>query len=174
MPDSGQLHDHIRALDKGDDTARREALRSLRHYEEQEWAAAPVKLIRSLIESLHHHLLGEMNQPFIRLEVLTILGSLGPRSKHAVPQLIELLKEGVPDAVREAAATALGKIGSESMKRLSMRSENTQIVTTENSNRNGKPRTWELSRFAKIIQTSRRRDIESKCRGDLPKVRADS
>src|SRR6266568_3537022 len=114
MPDSGQLHDHIRALDKGYDTSRREALRSLRHYGEQEWAAAPVKLIRSLIESLQHHLLGEMNQPFIRLEVLTILGSLGPRSKPVIPQLIELLKEGVPDAVREAAATALGKIGSES------------------------------------------------------------
>jgi HEAT repeat protein len=36
---------------------------------------------------------------------------MGPLSKSAVPQLIDWLAEGVPDLVREAAASALGKIG---------------------------------------------------------------
>jgi HEAT repeat protein len=38
---------------------------------------------------------------------------VGPLSRSALPQLIELLHEGVPDPVREAAVIALGKIGQE-------------------------------------------------------------
>jgi len=54
-----------------------------------------------------------MRQTLVRQEVVTILGNLGCRSESAVPQLIELLKDGIPDGIREAAATALGKIGKE-------------------------------------------------------------
>ena len=54
-----------------------------------------------------------MKQPFAQKEVATILGNMGTRSKSALPQLMELLHEGVPDPVREAAVTALGKIGKE-------------------------------------------------------------
>jgi len=41
-----------------------------------------------------------------------IIGKIGPRAKAVVPQLIELLQEGVPDSTREEAAAALGKMGS--------------------------------------------------------------
>ena len=81
MPDSGQLHNHIRALDKGDDTARQQALRSLKHYGEEEWAAAPLKLIRTLVESLQHQLLSETNQPFIRQDVATSPSASSPQSQ---------------------------------------------------------------------------------------------
>jgi HEAT repeat protein len=36
---------------------------------------------------------------------------MGPRSKSALPRLIELLQDGVPNQVREGAVSALGKIG---------------------------------------------------------------
>jgi HEAT repeat protein len=45
--------------------------------------------------------------------VVTILSKMGPRAEQAIPQLIELLREGVPDGIRRTAATALGKIGRE-------------------------------------------------------------
>jgi hypothetical protein len=38
---------------------------------------------------------------------------MGSRAELAIPQLIELLKEDKPDGIREAAATALGKMGRE-------------------------------------------------------------
>src|SRR5262249_24922919 len=40
-----------------------------------------------------------------------LLGNMGPHSKSAIPQLIELLQDGISDSIREAAVTALGKIG---------------------------------------------------------------
>jgi HEAT repeat protein len=108
-----QLHKHILALDEGDDTLRREALQSLRHHDEQEWAAAPIEVSHSLVKALRGRLVNGMKQSFAQKEVVTILGNMGTRSKSAVPQLIELLHEGVPDPVRQAAVTALGKIGKE-------------------------------------------------------------
>ncbi len=113
MLDIPQLHKHILALADGDDTVRRQALQSLRHHDEQEWAAAPMEATHSLVEALKGQLLNGMKQPFAQKEAATILGNLGARSRSALPQLIELLHEGVPDLVREAAVTALGKIGKE-------------------------------------------------------------
>src|SRR5438552_13569096 len=113
MLDVRQLHKHILALDNGDDTLRRQALQSLRHHEEHEWAAAPIRVSQCLVKALQDQLLKEPKQPLAQKEVATILGNLGTRSKSVVPQLIELLHEGVPDAVRQAAVTALGKIGKE-------------------------------------------------------------
>jgi HEAT repeat protein len=111
MLDSRQLHKYILALDDGDDARRREALQSLRQHDEQEWADAPVEIIQSLVEALTRQLLDGTRAPFIRREAATVLGNIGPRSKSALPQLIELLRDGVPDPVREGAAIALGKIG---------------------------------------------------------------
>jgi HEAT repeat protein len=52
-----------------------------------------------------------MKSAFGRREMVTLLANLGPQSEAAVPELIELLTEGTPDAIRVAAALALGKIG---------------------------------------------------------------
>jgi HEAT repeat protein len=111
MLDLSQLHRHTRTLDSGDDTSRRQAINSLRDYGEQEWATAPLEVIHSLVESLQHQLLDGTKQISVRQLVVIVLGNMGPRSEPAVPQLIELLQEGVPDGIREAAAAALGKIG---------------------------------------------------------------
>jgi HEAT repeat protein len=111
MLDIDQLHLHIRALDTGDDTSRWQAIHSLKDHKEQEWATAPLAVTQLLVNSLHHHLVSGMKQTLLRRELVTILGNMGPRSETAIPQLIELLKEGNPDGLREAAATALGKMG---------------------------------------------------------------
>jgi HEAT repeat protein len=113
MLDLRQLHKHILALDDGDDTLRRQALQSLRDHDEQEWATAPMEVSDALVKVLQGQLLNGMKQPLAQKEVATILGNMGPRSKPALPQLIELLHEDVPGSLREAAVTALGKIGKE-------------------------------------------------------------
>src|SRR5258708_5172830 len=111
MLDAGQLRSHIKAIDKGDDASRRQALQSLKTHENKEWAEAPQDMVRTLIECLLHQLVNGLKPPFVHKEVAIILGNMGTRSKSAIPQLIELLSEGIPDPVRETAATALGKIG---------------------------------------------------------------
>src|SRR5262249_42758110 len=58
----------------------------------------------------------EANRPLIRQEIVHLLGSMGSRAGQAVPQLIELLEEGQPDGIREAAVVALGDIGCASTK----------------------------------------------------------
>ena len=113
MLDRGQLHKHVAALDKGDDASRRDAIQALRRHEERDWAAAPVGVCRALVVSLQQQLVGEGKPPVVLKDVATILGNMGPHSKAAVPQLIELLKEGVADPVRESAVIALGKFGAE-------------------------------------------------------------
>jgi HEAT repeat protein len=99
------------ALAKGDDAAQRQAIHFLRHVEPQEWAAAPVAVCRSVVASLQQQVLHGMKPPSVHREIATILGNMGPRSEAAVPQLIQLLQDGVPDSVRNAAAIALGNVG---------------------------------------------------------------
>jgi HEAT repeat protein len=111
MLDTGQLHQSIRALDQGDDTSRRQAIHSLKEYQENEWATVPIEVIQALVKALLHQLLGETQQTTARQELVTILGNMGSRAEPAIPQLIELLKEDNPDGIREAAAAALGKLG---------------------------------------------------------------
>src|SRR5713101_3326386 len=111
MLNSGELHQHIQTLDRGDDAARRQALHSLKAHGEQEWATAPAEAIHALVKSLTQQLAGGTKHTFLRQEVVTILGKMGPRSEPVIPQLVELLQEGNPDGLREAAAIALGKIG---------------------------------------------------------------
>src|SRR5262245_41793397 len=117
MLDLGQLRHHIKALNTGDKSFWQEAIRSLQGHEAQDWATAPLKVVGPLAESLRCHLTGSPARnglnfsPAFRQEVATLLGNIGPRSAPAVPQLIELLKGGNGEGVREAAATALGRIG---------------------------------------------------------------
>jgi HEAT repeat protein len=111
MLDSRQLHKYILSLDDGDDAQRRESLHSLRQHDELEWAAAPAEISDFLVKALTRQLLNRTRAPFIQKEVATVLGNIGSRSRTALPQLIELLRDGVPDSVREGAAIALGKIG---------------------------------------------------------------
>ncbi len=113
MLDLRQLRNDIQELDKGDEAACREVLHSLKEHEAQDWAAAPLPVIHSLVRSLQDQLRNGMKRPSARQEVATILGNIGARSEPAVPQLIELLQTRVPDSTCEAAATALGKIGKE-------------------------------------------------------------
>ncbi len=118
MLDLTQLQHDIQALTKGDEPSRREAIRSLKQHDEQEWAKAPLKLVQPLLEMLRNQIpkasSGEVKQPQVRQEIIVLLGNLGPRAEPAVGQLMDLLEPGVSDGVREAAATALGKIGKES------------------------------------------------------------
>ena len=113
MLDIPQLHQQILALKDGDDTLRRQTLQSLRNHDEKQWATAPIDVSHSLVKVLKGQLLNGSKQPFAQKEVATILGNMGTRSKSALPELIELLHEGVPDPVRQAAVIALGKIGKE-------------------------------------------------------------
>jgi HEAT repeat protein len=111
MLDLPQLQQHLRALDSGDDTLRRQALQDLRQHDEQAWAAAPTEAVDTLLKALTDQPRNGIKQPSAQKEAATILGNMGPRAQSAVPQLMDWLADGVSDAVREAAATALGKIG---------------------------------------------------------------
>jgi HEAT repeat protein len=113
MLDLPLLRQRILALDGGDETTRREALQSLRQLDEGEWATAPPEAVASLLKALTGVRPNGIKQPSAQKEAATILGNMGPRSRSAVPQLIDWLAGGVPDAVRDAAAAALGKIGKE-------------------------------------------------------------
>src|SRR5262245_31870718 len=107
MLDKHQLHKYTLALEDGDVAVRRQALQSLRETDEHEWTTAPLEASHSLVKALREQLLNGMTQPITQKDVATILGNMGPRGKSALPQLIELLHEGVPDPVREAAVTAV-------------------------------------------------------------------
>jgi hypothetical protein len=119
MLDLGQLRHHIKTLNTGDKSFWQEAIRSLKGHEAQDWATAPLKVVGPLVKSLRCQLTGSpagngLNfPPAFRQDVATLLGKIGPRSASAIPQLIELLKDGKGEGVREAAATALGRIGKE-------------------------------------------------------------
>jgi HEAT repeat protein len=108
-----QLQKHILALDDGDDAPRREALQALRQHNEQEWATVPPEISHSLVKALTRQLRTGTSAPLVQRDAATVLGNIGPRSKSALPQLIELLRDGLPSFVREAAVSALGKIGQE-------------------------------------------------------------
>src|SRR5579864_6516872 len=114
MLDLRQFQNDLHVLESGNDNSRRQTLQSLRSHKADEWASAPIKSVHALVESLQNHLAGEIKQTFIRQEIVALLGNIGPRAESAVPQLIDLLQEGIPDGIREGAAIALGKIGKES------------------------------------------------------------
>lgn len=107
----GQLRQHIQALNSVDDNTRQQAIHTLRNYEEQDWRAVPVETLTALVELLQRQLLDGTKRTLVRQEILIVLGNIGAHSQSAVGPISELLQDGVPDGVREEAATALGKIG---------------------------------------------------------------
>jgi hypothetical protein len=113
MLDSVQLYKQIQALEKGGDTCQRQAIRYFRAIAPPDWAAVPAAHIHAIVALLQQQLRGDMRSPYINKEVAAILGNMAPRSKPVVPQLIQLLVEGVPDPIRESVAIALGKFGRE-------------------------------------------------------------
>jgi len=117
MLEHGQLRRQIQALNSGNEPLRRDAIHALKQHEKTEWEAVPAEITRPLVESLRKQLPKSLDNgakpPLFRQEVVTILGNIGPRSEPALPQLVDLLADGVPDGIREAAAAALGRIGKE-------------------------------------------------------------
>jgi HEAT repeat protein len=113
MLDQVELHRQARALDGRDEVARRHAIQALRRHQEADWAKAPAAVCQGLVVALRQHLHDSAGLPLVLKDVATILGNIGPRSKSAVPQLIGLLREEVPEPVRESAVIALGKFGEE-------------------------------------------------------------
>jgi HEAT repeat protein len=113
MPDVGLLRHDIQALSEGDDASKRRAIESLKQYSGEDWANVPNKVIHPIIESLKHQLQSETNRPLIRQEIVLLLGNMRSQAGQVVPQFMELLSEGHPDGIREAAAVALGRIGPE-------------------------------------------------------------
>lgn len=111
MLDLGKLRQHIRALSNGDDQSRRQAIGFLKGHEAAVWASAPAKVVEPLVESLRHQLINGTQHASSRQDVLALLGHMGRRSVPAIPQVVDLLKEGHPEGVREAAAVALRRIG---------------------------------------------------------------
>jgi HEAT repeat protein len=111
MIDRSQLDRDIRTLERGNETARRQTIHSLKQNDGHAWAALPLKVIRPLVAALRSRLHDEHEHSSVRQEVAALLGDLGPMAGPAVPELVALLQEGIPDGVREAAVTALGKVG---------------------------------------------------------------
>jgi HEAT repeat protein len=105
------LQVHIDALQRGDRVTRREAIASLKRYEEHAWEEAPPRIINAVVGSLKEQLGSEATQPFLRREIVLLLGQMGARADAAIPQLKELLADSVPHGIREAAASALGAFG---------------------------------------------------------------
>lgn len=111
-----QLQKQILALQDVDDASRRQALQYIREYDEQEWATVPDPVIYDLVKALQGHILSVTKQSWAQKDIALILTNMGPRSKSALPQFIDLLQDGVPDHVREAAVNAIGRMGEEDAK----------------------------------------------------------
>src|SRR5947209_12347353 len=115
MLDQDRLRKQIHALNSNSESVRREVLLALKAYESPEWEDVPQEPIRTLVSTLQHQLTknpdGVTKPPPLRLEAVAILGNVGVRAIAVLPQLVELLADGVPDNLREAVAVALGKMG---------------------------------------------------------------
>src|SRR5262249_2034359 len=111
MINQQQFRNHILALEGGDLVLKRQTFQSLRDRGEEEWADAPVKTAAASGGCLKRQAPKSPKGAVLPEGAGANPGNMGAHSAPAVPQLAELLREGVPDAVREAAATALGKIG---------------------------------------------------------------
>jgi HEAT repeat protein len=111
MPDLDQLRKCLPGLEHSDEDSRRHILSTLKQLSDQEWHDVPGDLIKGLINALVSQLRAEPKHQVVQKDIATILGRIGARSKPALPQLLELLENGVTHQVREAAVTALGRIG---------------------------------------------------------------
>ncbi|MBM3996246.1 MAG: hypothetical protein FJ303_19150 [Planctomycetes bacterium] len=118
MLERGRLKSYIQALRSGSENARRDTIQALKPIERADWDHIPNELVKQTVDALRQLLPRSQDNgakpPLFRQEIVTTLGNIGPRSSPALPQLVDLLVDGVPDGIREATATALGKIGKES------------------------------------------------------------
>jgi HEAT repeat protein len=106
-----KLPSHIQALERGDPGSCRETMASLKQYQTHDWDAVTPREMQALVASLQKQLKSDGTQPFLRREITLIVGSIGPRCEAVIPQLRDLLHESVSPAIREAAASALGRMG---------------------------------------------------------------
>lgn len=117
MLEQARLRSYLQALKSGNENSRRDAIHALKQHERSEWDALTQDAVRPVIDALRQQLPKSQENgakpPLFRQEVVATLGNIGPRAHPALPQLVDLLSDGVPDGVREATATALGKIGKE-------------------------------------------------------------
>jgi HEAT repeat protein len=107
-----QLQKRLAELETGEDHVQRQALHSLRALEPAVWNAVPPAHVLSFLSAFRRQLLRENKLAVVHKDIAAILGSMGPLSQAAVLPLNDLLQDGIPDCVREAAAAALGKLGS--------------------------------------------------------------
>jgi HEAT repeat protein len=112
MLDLDRISADIRTFEAGDLSQ----LTSLMAYTAEEWCAAPDGMVHALVAALNPHLVnsgvGKTKVSVgVRLSILTVLTTIGPRAAAAVPQVRKLLGKGMGAKLREAAATALARIG---------------------------------------------------------------
>src|SRR6516164_5100865 len=92
--------DHLSlTLEGGDYSSKRQALQSLRHIERDAWANVSASVLRVLVTALQRQLECRDNPSWLHKETATILGNIGPGSKTAIPELMHLLRGGIPDPV---------------------------------------------------------------------------
>src|SRR5262245_51791570 len=106
MPENARLRSQIQGLNSRNENVRRESMQALKQYEPAEWTGVTNDVVKSLISDLRQQL-GKNHDgkaPMFRQEIATILGNIGHRAEPAIPQLMELLDDGIPDGVREASA----------------------------------------------------------------------
>src|SRR5262245_47603118 len=100
MLDLGLVQKHLQALESGGEASRRQAV----IFCGSRWSKTgrPPPGPSCAPSSNRCGGVGMKKQPAnrhtYRQEVATALGSLGPASRLAIPELVELLQEGVPDA----------------------------------------------------------------------------
>src|SRR6185312_6117561 len=113
MSELAHVHKHLKTLKAADENARREAARALKQIEAEAWKSASADQIAAVVEMVRHHLQGNgtKSPPVFRQDLVVVLGNIGPRASSAIPQPTALLEDGVFHGLREAAVTALGKIG---------------------------------------------------------------
>jgi hypothetical protein len=108
MLDRPQLQQHIRALEGGDETARRQALQSLLQHDGQAWATAPAEAIDPLLKALTSLTLAQLCLQYKRLYAAS--ARLYADAFAAEPKLADDPRASHRyDAARSAALAAAGK-----------------------------------------------------------------
>lgn len=111
MLTKNQLAKHNQTLDLHDDAARRQTLEVLLKQSAEDWNATSEEFIEKTQASLLALLAEPEVSGFVRQQIITLLGHFGALAGPAVPTLVKFLERDTPEAMREATARALGKIG---------------------------------------------------------------
>ena len=95
MLDVGQLQNHIQVLEQGDEVGSETGHSVVETYDGQESATAPDKVVR-LLTSAPKSTSQRLTHPSVRQDAAKILGTIGPRSEPAIPQLDRIVAGGKP------------------------------------------------------------------------------